>query len=133
MAQALGITALTDTLLFRVFDKNGNLSSSPLSTRVINEALKHHWEQAGVYDGQTVHGIRTGAAIELALRGAPVQEVADHVGWSEETCRHYLRLIDVLRLCGTNSSFERDFMGGVSAESYNAFSKLLQARSHVKL
>ena len=86
---------------------------------------------AGVYDGHTVHGIRTGAAIELALRGATVQEVAEYVGWAEDTCRHYLRLIDVLRLCGTSNTFERDFMSGVSAQSYEAFSKLLQVRSQI--
>jgi hypothetical protein len=129
MATALGIKQLCDTLLFRIYDKTGNLSASSISTRAVNDAVRKYWQLAGIYDGHTIHGVRTGSAIELALRGAPVHEVAEHVGWSEETCRHYLRLIDVLRLCGTSSSFEKDFMGGVTAQSFDAFSRLLQARS----
>ena len=133
MAGALSIRHLTDTLLFRVFDKAGHLSSAPLTSRALTSQVRIDYTMAGVYGGQTVHGIRTGAAIELALRGASVQEVADYVGWSEETCRHYLRLIDVLRLCGTCNTFERDFMSGVSAQSYDAFSRLLQARAQLRL
>lgn len=51
---------------------------------------------ASVYGGQTIHGVRTGGAIEMALRGCSVERIADYVGWSPETAKHYLRLLDVL-------------------------------------
>jgi hypothetical protein len=129
MATSLSITDSTSSLLFREYLPNGRLSSSPITTSRMNVVIRQYYGLAGIWDGHTIHGLRTGAAVELALRGAPVDVVAAHVGWSEDTCKHYLRLIDVLQLCGTSNRFEADFMDGVSSRAYDAFSRLLVARS----
>jgi hypothetical protein len=128
MSEATGNSHLTDTLLFRLHQGRGHLSSTPLSTSLANTLLKHWFMLASVYGGQTIHGVRTGGAIEMALRGCSVERIADYVGWSPETAKHYLRLLDVLHLCNSHSVFEADFSLGVSPSQYLRLNALLQSK-----
>ena len=51
----------------------------------------------GENDGKTLHGFRSGCAITLALSGAELTEIMDHVGWNRShTVLHYLQLAKVL-------------------------------------
>ena len=46
----------------------------------------------------TLHGLRSGCAISLAMSGVDLQTVMDHVGWeTSNTARHYLRMEQVLK------------------------------------
>ena len=44
----------------------------------------------------TLHGLRNGCAISLAIAGADIQTVVDHVGWrTPSMVRHYIKLNQV--------------------------------------
>ena len=128
MAVAMDVTALTDTLLFRWFRGGTSLSQSPITTTMANAIVREWYTAAAIFDSHTIHGVRTGAGIEIALRGGSVKTVADYVGWSEETATHYLRLIDVLHLCNSTSLFEMEFSLGVTAEQHLQLNKLLSSQ-----
>ena len=47
-------------------------------------------QDAGIFDGESVHRFRSGCSITLSLLGASCAEVARHVGWkSVELALHY--------------------------------------------
>ena len=49
-------------------------------------------------DGETLHGFRSGCAITLALTGADLSEIMEHVGWARRhTALYYLQLAKVLK------------------------------------
>ena len=49
-------------------------------------------------DGETLHGFRSGCAITLALTGADLSEIVEHVGWARRhTALYYLQLAKVLK------------------------------------
>ena len=49
-------------------------------------------------DGETLHGFRSGCAITLALTGADLPEIMEHVGWARRhTALYYLQLAKVLK------------------------------------
>ena len=53
--------------------------------------------EMGADDGETLHGFRAGCAITLALTGADIAEIMDHVGWTRHhTAHYYLQLAKVL-------------------------------------
>lgn len=53
----------------------------------------------------TLHGLRNGCAISLAMSGVDLQTVVDHVGWeTPSTVPHYLRMEGVLRSGGAGDS-----------------------------
>ena len=64
------------------------------------------------FESATLHGLRSGCAISLAISGAKLDTIMDHVGWkSSSTARHYIKLNQVLGLGGaadTMSSLEVD-------------------------
>lgn len=54
-------------------------------------------KEMGSDDEETLHGFRAGCAITLALSGAELSEIMDHVGWTRRhTALHYLQLAKVL-------------------------------------
>ena len=55
--------------------------------------LPHVFEQRKI----TLHGLRNGCAISLAMAGADIQTVMDHLGWkSPSMAVHYIKLKQVL-------------------------------------
>ena len=55
-------------------------------------------------EGETLHGFRAGCAITLALTGADLAEIMDHVGWSRRhTALYYLQLAKVLNPDGASA------------------------------
>jgi len=58
----------------------------------------------GSDDGETLHGFRAGWAITLALSGAELSEIMDHVRWTRRhTALHYLQLAKVLNPMGASA------------------------------
>ena len=53
----------------------------------------------------TLHGLRSGCAISLAMSGVDLPTVMDHVGWkTSNTASHYLRMEQVLKSGGAGDS-----------------------------
>ena len=54
---------------------------------------------------ERLHGFRSGCAITLALSGAELSEIMDHVGWGRRhTPLYYLQLAKVLRPSGPSAT-----------------------------
>ena len=54
-------------------------------------------------DGETLHGFPSGCAITLALTGADLSEIMDHVGWTRRhSALYYLQLAKVLNPSGAS-------------------------------
>ena len=72
-------------------------------------------------NGETLHGFRSGCAITLALTGADLAEIMDHVGWTRRhTALYYMQLAKVLnpagasaRLASTTSVWNRPVRGKI--------------------
>ena len=55
-------------------------------------------------EGETLHGFRSGCAITLALTGADLAEIMDHVGWTRRhTALYYMQLAKVLNPAGASA------------------------------
>ena len=55
-------------------------------------------------EGETLHGFRSGCAITLALTGADLSEIMEHVGWARRhTALYYLQLAKVLNPSGASA------------------------------
>ena len=55
-------------------------------------------------DGETLHGFRSGCAITLALTGADLSEIMQHVGWARRhTALYYMQLSKVLHPAGASA------------------------------
>ena len=66
---------------------------------------------------QTLHGFRAGYAITLALSGAELSEIMDHVGWTRRhTALHYLQLAKVLNPSGASARLSAADIPAVTAE-----------------
>jgi len=63
----------------------------------------------GVDEGETLHGFRSGCAITLALTGAELSEIMEHVGWSRRhTALYYMQLARVLNPDGASGKLASD-------------------------
>ena len=68
----------------------------------------------------TLHGLRSGCAISLAIAGAKLDAIMDHVGWkSSSIARHYIKLNQVLALGGAPGG-HLVFVGSRFSESLQA-------------
>ena len=76
-----------------------------LSLQLLTEArLKVYLKKMGADNGETLHGFRSGCAITLALTGAELSEIMDHVDWSNRhTALYYMQLAKVLNPCGASA------------------------------
>jgi hypothetical protein len=69
----------------------------------------------GADDGKTLHGFRSGCAITLALTGADVSEIMDHVEWTRRhTALYYLQLAKVLNPTGASARLASDELANVN-------------------
>ena len=76
---------------------------SPFSSSTAEARLKSCLKDMGADDGETVLGFRSGCAITLALTGADLSEIMDHVGWARRhTALYYLQLAKVLNPSGAS-------------------------------
>jgi hypothetical protein len=88
---------LRDGYLFRPTNAQGFIVNSPLTSDTVNSRLKSYLVDMGEYDGETAHGFRAGCAITLALTGAKLADIMEHVGWEREhTAKYYMQLAKVI-------------------------------------
>ncbi len=66
--------------LFRPTTPQGGVQNSPLTSSTAEARLKVYLTEMGTDDGETLHGFRAGCAVTLALSGAKLSEIMDHVG-----------------------------------------------------
>lgn len=77
--------------------------NAPFSSATAEARLTTHLKNMGVHDGETLHGFRSGCAIALALKGADLAEIMDHVGWNRRhTALSYLQHAKVLNPAGAS-------------------------------
>ena len=94
---------LTSGYLFRPTNPQGGVVDSPFSSSTAEARLKSYLKDMGADDGETLHGFRSGCAITLALTGADLSEIMDHVGWARRhTALYYLQLAKVLNPSGAS-------------------------------
>ena len=94
---------LTTGYLFRPTNPQGGIVDSPFSSATAEARLKSYLKEMRADDGETLHGFRSGCAITLALTGADLSEIMDHVGWTRRhTALYYLQLAKVLNPSGAS-------------------------------
>ena len=80
---------LTRGYLFRPTTPNGGIQDSPFTSATAEARLKVYLKKMGADNGEILHGFRSGCAITLALTGAELSEIMDHVGWSNRHTAYY--------------------------------------------
>ena len=81
---------LTQGYLFRPTTPQGAVIEASFSFSSAEARLKVYLQQMGCDSEETLHGFRAGCAITLALSGAELSEIMDHVGWSRrQTALYY--------------------------------------------
>ena len=95
---------LTTGYLFRPTSPQGGIVDAPFTSSTAEARLKVYLDEMGSYDGETLHGFRAGCAITLALAGADLSEIMDHVGWTRRhTALYYMKLSQVLNPSGASA------------------------------
>ncbi len=103
VAQQLSID-LSSGYLFCPTTPSGGIQDSPFTSAAAEACLKVYLKDMNVDEGETLHGFRSGCAITLALTGADLAEIMDHVGWSRRhTALYYLQLAKVLNPTGASA------------------------------
>ena len=85
--------------LFRPPSPQGFVQSLPFDSSAAQGRLHFYVERLPQVFGKrkvTLHGLRNGCAISLAMAGADIQSVMDHVGRKNSSmARHYIKLNQV--------------------------------------
>ena len=80
----LGMT-LRNGFLFRPTNSQGNVVNKQFSSSSAEARLRLYLKEAGLDEGETLHSFLSGSAITLALSGAQLADVMDHVGWESNS------------------------------------------------
>jgi integrase len=105
---------LTRGYLFRPTTSKGGIQDSPFTSSAAEARLKLYLGQMGSDEGETLHGFRAGCAITLALTGADLPEIMQHVGWARRhTALHYMQLAKVLHPEGASARLASGNAGNV--------------------
>ena len=103
---------------------------TPLSAAQLASNLSFWLSRCGIHDGETVHGLRSGGALEAAIRGSTLSQVMDKAFWSSaKTANHYMKFWQVLSLSVAGASAPCSTPGratgaGLSASEYEALDSL---------
>lgn len=108
---------LTTGYLFRPTNSIDSVVNAPFTSSAADARLKVYLTEMGADSGATLHGFRAGCAITLALTGAALSEIMDHVGWARRhTALYYLQLAKVLNPSGASSKLAAIDLTQVSQE-----------------
>ena len=89
---------LSKGYLFRPTNPQGDLVDKPLSSSTAQQRLKVYLKEALLDKGETLHSLRSGCTITLALSGAQLADVMSHVGWKNgQAALYYMKLGEFLR------------------------------------
>ena len=95
---------LTCGYLFRPVTPDLGIKDAPFSSSAAESRLKSYLKEMSADNGETLHGFRSGCAITLALTGADLAEIMDHVRWSRRhTALYYMQLAKVLNPAGASA------------------------------
>ena len=110
---------LSKGYLFRPTTPHGDVVDKPLSSSTAQQRLKVYLKEAHLDEGETLHSLRSGCAITLALSGAQLADVMSHVGWKNgQTALYYMKLGEVLRQGSSSLS-----LSSASEEASSLFSQ----------
>ncbi|KAI8490886.1 hypothetical protein Bbelb_313050 [Branchiostoma belcheri] len=88
---------LTGGFLFRSTSREGHVVENPPSTSALDNAFKRYLEKMGQYEGETLHGCRSGCAISLHMAGESQKGIMEHVGWfGKRTASYYMKVAQVM-------------------------------------
>ena len=91
------------SFLFRPW-RNG-APNEPLVSAQLAVDLRYWLVRCDIYDNDTLHGVRTGGAIEQALRGERLRSVMDQALWSRpDTAKRYMKIWQVMCASVSDSS-----------------------------
>ena len=95
---------LTRGYLFRPITPDLGIKDAPFTSSAAESRLKGYLKEMNADNGETLHGFRSGCAITLALTGADLAEIMDHVGWTtRHTALYYMQLAKVLNPAGASA------------------------------
>jgi len=100
---SLGIK-LVPRFLFWSVTKTGKVSGNGLNSSAVQARLTEYVSSIKYFEHRrvTLHGFRSGTAVSLALSGATLPEIMDHIGWkNSNTALHYIKLKEVMNQAGT--------------------------------
>lgn len=123
-AEEMGID-LKSGYLFRALDpSHKHVLESPVSSSGMNSRLQAYLKEIGIFDGETVHGLRGGCAITLISTGAAsCAGIMDHVGWrSKSSFERYSRIKQLIDASTVSSLYAKVADSG-SAEVGEIFEK----------
>lgn len=96
---------LSNGYLFRSTSNNGSVTDNAFLCSAANSRLVKYLTNIGVYEGETAHSFRSGAAIMLRLLGASKEEVANHIGWqSTQMVNLYTQTEKVMSISSTSAT-----------------------------
>ena len=77
--------------------RNGKVCAGPLKSAQLNEDLKYWLTRCQIFEGETVHGMRSGGSIEKSLSGESLHGVMKLAYWkSPRMAKHYMKEWQVL-------------------------------------
>ena len=106
------------------------VGDTPLSASQLGSDLSYWLSRCNINNGETMHGLRSGGAIEAAIRGSSLSQVMDRAFWrSTKTAAHYMKFWQVLSLSVAGASAPVSETGGaegsvLSASEYEALDSL---------
>ena len=103
MARKISIE-LTTSFLFRPTTTDNRVRDAPFSSATAEARLKSYLKEMKADEGKTLHGFRAGCAITLALTGADLSKIMEHVSCARRhTALYYLQLAKVLHPSGASA------------------------------
>ena len=75
--------------LFCTTDRHGNITENAFTGSAVANRLKKYMKTLSILEGETMHSLRSGCSVTLALLGVPYSEIARHVGWKSVTMALY--------------------------------------------
>ena len=93
--------------LFRPLNPSGEVLPAPFGSAAAQSRLSLYASQLPDLANRnvTLHGLRSGCAISLALAGTKLDQIMDHVGWkSSSTALYYIKLNQVLSSGGATDA-----------------------------
>ena len=90
---------MTNGYLFRPTNPHGHIVNKTLASSTADKRLQLYLKEAQIYEGETLHSLRSGSAITLALTGSKLADIMSHAGSNnKETALYYMKLAEVLRV-----------------------------------
>ena len=112
--------------LFRTLDlSHKKVLESPVSSSGMNARLQTYLKALGIFEGETVHGLRGGSAITLASNSvASGEEIMDHIGWrGRASLERYSRMRQLSESSSVGAIFAKlaDSDAGNVSDIYDKF------------